>query len=158
MNPVDRAFAIEQNKLQAKIDKLRDKARCEFPTLEIEINELRQEAAKLWIEICEAEGLTPEQMQRGERLFTSDENYALAEKYDAVSKLFTVKLKRYKVYCNLLGIEPKFKKRGSSNEQQHKRVVGESDERSTDTGRRQHRPNQRRRIPRRGAAGNNRRK
>jgi len=158
MTPVDRAFAIEHNKKQLKLDKLREQARRELPTLEVEIKEIREQAAQLWWEICEAEGLTPEQIQRGERLFTSDENYALAEKCDIVTKLFTAKLKRYKVYCDLLGIKPNLKERGSQSNERNNSNVGEGDKGSTGTRLRQPRPNQRRRVPGRGAAPQHRRK
>jgi len=160
MTPVDRAFAIEQNKAQAKIDALKIKARRELPDLEIQLAEIREQAARLWYALCAAEGLTPDQIQNGERLFPSDENLPLAEKYDIVSKLLTKKLARYRVYCDLLGIVPNLKKieRGSQNNERHKSNVGESEGRSPVTQLRQPRLNHGRRVPRAHTSRNNKRK
>jgi hypothetical protein len=158
MNPVDRAFAIEQNKKQLKLDALKLKARRELPTLEIELRDVRAKAVELWALICDAEGLSPGDVKSQERLFTSDENENLASKYLIVAQLFTAKLKRYRVYCDVLGIPPNLEERGSQNNERHQSDVGEGEGCSPAPKLRQPRPNNSRRIPRTRPARNNKRK
>jgi hypothetical protein len=158
MTPVDRAFAIEQNKKQAKLDALKVKARRELPTLEIEVQEIRAKAVELWTAICSAEGLSPGDVKAQERLYTSDENENLASKYLIVAQLFTAKLAKYRVYCDLLGITPNLKERGSQNNERRKSDVGEGEGCSPATQLRQSRPNHGRRVPRAHPARNNKRK